>query len=63
MLAEYPQFIQIHRAFLVNMAYIQKLTRQSMMMDSGSSLPVPHGKYGAIKERFLSFLFEQEHMR
>lgn len=59
LLAGYPQFLQIHRAFLVNMEYIQSLSKQSTQMASGTKLPIPHGKYTQIKERFLSFLFEQ----
>ncbi len=53
-------FLRIHRSFLVNMEHIQHISGKAVTMASGTSLPIPHGKFGEIKEAFLAYAFEKE---
>lgn len=59
-LAKYENFLRPHRSFLVNMEYIQGISRQAVAMRSGAEVPVPHGKYSEIKNRYLEYAFSRK---
>jgi len=42
-------FIRIHRSYLVNRNYIQKLTRYRLIMKNGEDVPVPQKRYCTVK--------------
>ena len=59
-LAKYENFLRPHRSFLVNMEYIQGVSRQTVTMCSGAKVPVPHGRYSEIKNRYLEYAFSRK---
>ncbi len=56
-LAQYENFMRPHRAYLINMEHIDMITGKSILMMDGSEIPIPHGKYTEIKERYLKYVF------
>lgn len=59
-LAKYENFLRPHRSFLVNMEYIQGVSRQAVTMCGGAKVPVPHGRYSEIKNRYLEYAFSRK---
>lgn len=54
----YGMFLKPHRSYLVNMDYIQSLTTQSIVMESGIEIPVPREKYTQIKQAYMTYVFQ-----
>lgn len=59
-LSQYENFIRPHRAFLINMEYIQRISRKMVTMESQAEIPIPHGKYSEIKNRYLEYAFDRK---
>jgi DNA-binding LytR/AlgR family response regulator len=59
-LAPFGAFIRPHRSFLVNMDCIQNISARCITLASHTEVPIPHGKYTAVKDRYLEYLFEHE---
>lgn len=49
-------FLRIHKGFLVNYRYIQKITSRSVLLDTGLSLPVGRDRLKAARESYLSLM-------
>lgn len=54
-LAEYGNFLRLHRSFLVNMEYIRNISCKAVTMDGGAEIPIPHGKCSEMKKRYLAY--------
>lgn len=59
-LKQYDNFLRPHRSFLVNMEYIQNLSSKAIFLDDTIEIPIPHGKYSEIKERYLEYAFQRK---
>ena len=53
-------FLLIHRSFLVNMAYLQKLQRTGAVLAGGVSLSVSTRNYRQIRQKYLDWMVQQE---
>lgn len=53
-------FLRVHRAYLLNMAYVQKMSYRGITMACGTVLPVPRGRYGQVRQRYLAYAAENE---
>ena len=49
-------FIRIHKGFLVNYRYIRKITSRSVLLDTGTSLPVGRDRLKTARESYLSLM-------
>ena len=49
-------FIRIHKGFLVNYRFIRRITSRSVLLDTGSDLPVGRDRLGAARERYLDLM-------
>lgn len=59
-LAQYENFVRPHRAFLVNMEYIQKISYKAVTMENLAEIPIPHGKCSEIKNMYLEYAFDKQ---
>lgn len=59
-LSAYANFLRPHRSYLVNMDYIRTLSSKSIRMQNQKEIPIPHGKYSDIKNRYLEYVFDRE---
>lgn len=59
-LLHWPDFIKVHRAYIVNLRYVQKLESGSLLTRSGHSVPVSRHLYPQLKKDYLCRLMEPE---
>ncbi len=55
-LASYGSFLRPHRSYLVNMDYVQTLSYRGITMACLTEIPIPRGKYNAIKDAYLEYV-------
>ena len=55
-LKEYPAFIRPHRAYIVNMDFIRKLTGYELLLTNGKRIPVPQSGYGKLKNAYVTYM-------
>ena len=60
-IAQDKRFIQVHKSFLVNMDYVNKLTQSSILMESGRTIPISRKRAVDVKREYL--LFVNKHYR
>ena len=49
------EFAFTHRSFLVNLDYVERITRTECILSEGQRLPVSKGAYQALNEKFISY--------
>lgn len=57
-----PEFIRVHRAFIVNLDQVQELEKLSLRTFSDESVPVSRRLFGEVKAAYLKRLFVQAGM-
>ncbi len=58
-LAEDRSFMQVHKSFMINMGCIKRLDGNSVIMDSGVSIPISRKNIANVKREYLLFAAEQ----
>ena len=58
-LLDRPEFIQIHRSYIVNMLHISEITQDSVITFSGKTLPVSRLRYSELQSGYMNLLFSQ----
>lgn len=53
---ESQSFLQVHKSFLVNMHYVDKLAQGSIIMESGANIPVSKARAADVKKEYLKFI-------
>lgn len=48
-------FVRIHRSFLVNMDYIFRITKNSIILTSSEELPISRGSSDTLKQLFINY--------
>ncbi len=49
-------FIRIHKGYLVNANYIQRIHTSELMLQDGTQLPIGRSKMGEVKSKFLTHI-------
>ena len=52
-------FMQVHKSFLVNLNYVDKLASGNIVMQSGRNIPVSRTRAADVKKEYLMFVSEQ----
>lgn len=58
-LLQYPEFILVHRSFLVNMNYIRLISTSDMQLQNGTLLPLAQRRVAEIRKHYLAFQMEE----
>ena len=58
-LSDNAYFIKVHKSFIVNMNYIQKLEGNSIIMRSGAIVPISKKNITFVKRQYLLFVSKQ----
>lgn len=58
-LIQNKNFIQVHKSFIVNMQYINKLLQDEIIMENGNHIPVSKKKSSEVKRIYLSYMTER----
>lgn len=48
-------FFKIHRSYLVNLAYVNRIEKKEAVMDGGEALPVARSKWEALNQAYLDY--------
>jgi len=59
-LIPYDCFMRPHRSFLVNMEFVQNISYKAITMSDCTEIPIPHGKYSEVKDKFLEYTFSRK---
>lgn len=51
-------FVKVHRSYLVNVHYVEKVERYQIRLHNGSLLPVPEKRYKEVKEKVKELIEE-----
>lgn len=54
-LSQYPEFVRIGVAFIVNLGYIDSLNAKEICMDNGMKIYLPRGAYKCLREQYFSY--------
>ena len=54
-----PEFIRIHRSYIVNMLQIEELSPAGVRTFSGALLPISRLLYSKVQEDYMAFLFAE----
>ena len=49
-------FFKVHRSYVVNLKYIQKITRTNITMTNGDTVPISRGLYGDVHAALIKYL-------
>lgn len=60
LLLKRPEFIRVHRSYIVNMLQLEKLSPSGLRTFSGKDLPVSRLLYPQIQKEYLELLFEKK---
>lgn len=59
-LSQYDSFLRPHRSYLVNMEYIENITCKTILLNDKVEIPIPHGKYSEMKDKYLEYAFHRK---
>ncbi|MDE7203106.1 MAG: LytTR family DNA-binding domain-containing protein [Lachnospiraceae bacterium] len=48
-------FVKCHRSFVVNLSYVEKISRTECTLSDGTALPVSRSSYQELNERFIQY--------
>ena len=58
-LLQHPEFLLIHRSFLVNMNYIRMIGMTDLNLQNGTALPLAQRRVSEIKTHYLTYQMEE----
>lgn len=56
-LRQYPCFFLPHRAYIINMDYVNGLTPAGLLMAGGQKVPISRNVYSKLKEAYMKYTF------
>ena len=48
------RFYRMGRSFIVNLSFIDKITKTDVFLSDGSVIPLPRGQYGPLNKAFIA---------
>lgn len=51
------RFVMANRSAIVNLEFVNKITREECFLENGESIPVSRGAYGPLNEAFMKYFF------
>ena len=62
-LEPYGCFLRPHRSYLIHLGYVQSISYRAVTLSSLTEIPIPRGKYNAIKDAFLEYAFRTRQVK
>ena len=60
LLSDYPEFVRIGAAFIVNLDYIDSMSAQDISLNTGKKIYLPRGAYKVLKELYFRYYCEED---
>lgn len=57
-LLSHPQFLKVHRSYLINLRQLQSVTAKGAVTKTGHTVPIARTLYAAVKDAYLQMLFQ-----
>ncbi len=54
-LSQYPEFVRLGAAYIVNLGYIGSLNAKEICMDNGTKIYLPRGTYKGLREQYFNY--------
>ena len=51
-------FLRVHKGYLVNLAYVQDLQAEKIVMQNGKDIPIGRSYKESVREKLLEAVFE-----
>ncbi len=58
-LSEDPSFLQVHKSFIVNLRYAEKLKQNGLEMRNEDTVPISKKRYMDVKRKYLSYMADK----
>ena len=58
-LLDSPDFLQIHKSFVVNLRYVKIYGPYAVVMQSGKELPISKSRQVEVKRRYMGYVLEE----
>ena len=55
-LKNFSVFVRPHRAYIVNMDFIRRLTARELLLTNGKRIPISQSRYGEIKNSYFTYM-------
>ena len=55
-----PEFIKVHRSYLVNLWHMEELTKSGFITDLGKHIPISRLAYSDVRKAYMEHLFEEK---
>lgn len=55
LLSQYPEFVRLGAAFIVNLGYVGSLNAKEVHMDNGKRIFLPRGAYKSLREQYFNY--------
>lgn len=52
------RFVKVNRSAVVNLEYVNKITREECILENGDAIPISRGAYGPLNEAFMKYFFK-----
>lgn len=53
------RFIRVHKSFILNLAYVKSIGKESVLLDNGADIPLSKHRRRQVKSAFMDFLMEK----
>ncbi len=55
-----PEFMKVHRSYVVNLSCVQAVSRGEIVTDSGQTVPVARQRRSQVQDAYMHFLLDRE---
>lgn len=55
-----PEFLKVHRAYLINLTCVRSVGGEEIVTDSGHTVPVARQRRGGVQDAYMRFLLDRE---
>ncbi len=52
------RFVMVNRSVVVNLEFVNKITREECILENGEAIPVSRGAYGPLNDAFMKYFFK-----
>ena len=52
------RFVMANRSIVVNLDYVNKITREECVLENGEAIPVSRGAYASLNDAFMKYFFK-----
>lgn len=55
-----PEFLKVHRSYLVNLSYVQAVSGGNIVTNNGHTIPIARKRLGQVQDAYMNFLLHKD---